>query len=211
MMIFRMIEFFCQISITIVIVLLLQINIKGKTIESYFLFFLNKSKTFEPVREIASSIYLGESDVLVQKQKDKKEQSSPKDQILNNLKNNQNRNPKSVTNSQFLDSNSENKPIDSNKLILDTIMPILTNKLSILQKIVPNNSLEKGVKELKKDVAKIQQSGETQENSTVESTKMESEAKSEESNENSIKKVIEQKTDETNDNPNQGREEGRSI
>ena len=55
MFLFRMIEFVFQILTAIFIVLLLQISIGGQSLESFFMSFVQNSKTTAPIRELAYS------------------------------------------------------------------------------------------------------------------------------------------------------------
>ena len=55
MFIFRMIEFVFQLLTAILVVLLLQISVGGRTLEDFFISFVQKSKTTAPIRQLAYS------------------------------------------------------------------------------------------------------------------------------------------------------------
>ena len=55
MFLFRAIEFLFQISTAVFIVLILQVSVGGRTLEDFFLSFVQTSETTAPVRDLAYS------------------------------------------------------------------------------------------------------------------------------------------------------------
>lgn len=134
MFIFRMIEFAFQISTTIFIVLLLQVSVKGRTLEDYLMSYIRQTERLESIREVSSLISTSiDENTLIQPP------SLNKTTKVNTDKSSRKSVHKRVM-----------PPTNSMQNALDQVLPKISRKLSVFSSIVPNNSLAPEFRKIEK-------------------------------------------------------------